>query len=103
MTHALGFLVGQRPLAQSPVLGDGPGDGVVEAAVQCMKFVERDLRVELECQLGHCLAQVSVVVNHLAHGEPQAKHVVAVLRRARIHFVAGGRGGFQRVDELVEK
>ena len=102
--QALGSLVGQGLLAQSPVLRDGLGDGVVETAVQRVKFVDRDLRVELECQLGYGLAQVAVVVNHLAHAEPQAKHVVAMLRRARGPFRRlGGVERLQRVDELVEK
>jgi hypothetical protein len=68
-----------------------------------VKLVERDARVELEGELGHRLAHVSVVVNHLPHAETHAKHFVAMLRRARIHFVAAESGALQRVDELVDE
>src|ERR1051326_5081551 len=61
-------------------------------AVQGVKLVDGDFRVELECELGHRLTDVTVVVNDLAHREPHAKHVVAVLGCARIHFVAADSG-----------
>ena len=64
---------------------------------------DRDLRIALECKLGYYLTQVAIVMNHLAHREPQAKHFVAMFRRTRGHFVIRGRGAPQGIDELVEK
>ena len=37
------------------------------------------------------------------HAEPQAKHFVAVARRARVHFVAVKRGTLQRVVSLEKE
>jgi hypothetical protein len=94
--QALGSSVDERLLAQPLVLRDGLGDGVVETAVQRVKLVDCDVRVELECELGHRLAHVSVVVNDLAHAESHAKHVVAMLRRARFHHDDHACGGGER-------
>ena len=101
-THALSSLVGQRLLPHSPVFGHCLGDGVVETAVQGVKFVNRDVRVELEGQLGHRLAQIAIVVNHLAYGESHAEHVVAAFRCGRAHFVREWRA-LQRLNELIDE
>jgi hypothetical protein len=68
-----------------------------------VKFVDRDVRVELERQLGDRLAHVAVVMNHLANRKPQPQEVVAMLGRRCVELVAAELGSLQNVDELIEE
>jgi len=100
---------------------NGFGDGVIETAVECSKFVDRDRRVQLERKVRGGLAEIAVIVNHLVDREPVLQQFAPVQRRRVPHFRLIGRpaarwpgDGFatprvrgllhpQRLDELIEE
>jgi hypothetical protein len=72
------------------VLGDGGGDGVVEASVEGAELGRGDRHHPFESELGDGLADVSIVVDHLADGEAHPEQLVAVPGRAVGDSGAGG-------------
>ena len=76
--QALGLREGDRLVAPALVLGDGVGDGVVEAAVERVELAGGDRRVRLVGQLRDDLADVAVAVDDLAHGEAHREQLAAV-------------------------
>jgi hypothetical protein len=52
-------------------LGYGFRDGGVETAVEDFELLDGDRRLLFDGNLGHGLADVSVVVNDLRHAEPK--------------------------------
>lgn len=68
-----------------------------------MKFVDRDVCIELECELGHGLAHVAVVMDDLVDGETQPKQIVTMFSCGRVHRGIGEAGALENLDELVEK
>ena len=57
-------------IALASELRDGIGDRIVEAPVERVEVGRGDGRVLFDGQLGDGLAEISVVVDDLAHGEP---------------------------------
>jgi hypothetical protein len=104
--RALRGVVGHRALAKPRVLRDGLGDGVVQAAVERMKLVHGDRRVEVVGQLRDDLADVAVVVNHLRDGVAATQERGAV-RHGRGAGSCGrldlGRRGAERFDEFIQE
>ena len=103
LAPARGLSIERGLIAGAPVLGDGAGDGVVEASVQRAKVVGADGRVHFHRQLGDRLADVAVVVHDLRHGEPLQQQVVPVLDRARADLGARGQAEAQRVRQLIQE
>lgn len=101
--EALGTLVGDGLVASALVLGDGVGDGVVEAAIQGVKLVCGDGRVGLVGELGDDLTDIAVAVDHLAHAEAHRQHLAAVQRGALFDDPGVGGGDAQPVDELAQE
>ena len=49
--------------------GDRTGNAIIKAAIERPKLADLDVRIELEREVGDRLAQVTVVVHDLIHGE----------------------------------
>jgi hypothetical protein len=106
--HLQGPLRGDEMGVGAGILGDGLGDGVVEAPVERAEFVSRDRHVELDGQFRHCLTDIPVPMDNLAHGEACAPLITTVSRRAPPDLGIGRpRGRFllppEHVDELVQE
>ena len=65
------------------MFSDGLGDGGVQTAIQGVKVLGADERAALDRQLGDRLTDVTVVVDHLRHGETHSQQLLAMLRRSR--------------------
>ena len=89
------------PLA--PVLGDGAGDGVVEAAVQRTKVFRADRGVHLDGQFGDRLTDVAIVVHDLRHREPLQQQVMAMQDRAPAYLRTRSGAPLQGVHQLIEE
>jgi hypothetical protein len=100
---AFGALLRQCLVTQASKFGYRLRDGIVDASIQGVKFIDRDRHVQLERQLRHRLTDVPVVVDDLRYRESLAQHFVAVLRGADVHRVARKLGGLQGLDELLDE
>ena len=68
---------GLSPFA--PILGDRPGDRIVQASIQGTKVLGGDRRVQFHRQFGDGLTDVAIVVHDLRQGEPSAQQIMPVL------------------------
>ena len=92
-----------RQLALPRILGDRPGDGVVEVPVEKAEFVRRYRYLGLVGQLGDGLAHAEVVVDDLRHGEAPLQEIAPVSGRALLLHVVGRRQDGHGGDELIQE
>src|SRR5258708_39837834 len=91
-------------VTKAGVLGDGFGDGVVEAPVEGLELIRSDGRIRGRGELRDGLADLPVVVDDLTHGVVQAVERRAMLGGAsrRPGSLRAGRGS-ERARKAVEK
>jgi hypothetical protein len=92
--QALDLLIGDVPLALARVVGDGLGDGVVEAKVEEMELIRAEVPPLIACQLDDRLADVPIIVDHLGDDEAAPQQVVAVHGGAAADCLTAGRSPF---------
>src|SRR5579862_3978768 len=99
--------MGNVALALTPVLAHRFRDGVVEAEIERLELGRGNGRLLLDGELGDRLADVSVIVNDLPHGDPLEQEVVAVPARGLTERIVVDHIGRprqpQRIAELVQK
>ena len=64
------LLIGDDRIALAIEFRDSNGDSVVEAAVESAELVCLKGRIAFESEVGYCLAEIAIVVNHLLNREP---------------------------------
>jgi hypothetical protein len=106
-TEPLGPFRRDRALALMSERGHRAGCGVIEAEVQCLKFLGLDGRLRLHRKPRDDLAKVTVAVDDLAHGEPLVKEMITVDRGGRFQLRVVGpfvtRPAVERRVELIQK
>ena len=100
---AHGFAVDRRLVALASVLGDGAGDGAVEAPFSRPKSSVLIGALGFHGELGDRLADVAVVVHHLRDRQPLEEQVVAVQERGLADLEARRLSAAQRVHQLIQE
>ena len=101
------LLIGDEHVAPLGKFGHGFGNAVVEAAVQRPEFLDGKLLAQRHGQIADSLAQVAIIVHHLADGIAERQQFPAVragavgqFRRA-LRTAVGGAGNGQALRQLA--
>ena len=85
------------------IFGDRPGNRIVEAPVQHAEIRDANRGVRLGRQLGDRLADITVVVHDLRHGEPLIEKLTPVSDRALPDLGVRDQAEAQWLDQLIEE